>query len=453
MKSGKLRFTLGILVYLIIALAPLFLAERNSAQGPSSEDFTAKAMTLELSDFLKAPASLDATKFTVAKTPPRIDFCIFPGLKDRGKGTLWSSWGDGCVTKNGKYYTSIGDHLGKDATSYVYEYDPITMVLKRVVDVLQAIAQALGLFGHGKIHAGIHEAADGTLYFATYWGKPKEIDAAFTKGFEGSILLRFDPKTGKTENLGAIVPRQGLPASFLDGKRQLLYFHSVYKGDIAVFDLKSRKVKFLGGGEESALSRTFMSDARGRVYFSATDGTLHYYDPETNALANSKARLPEAGTNKKGEKGNALRAAVNRPTRAGIVYGMTSAGRMFAFDPAKESVRDLGPNFQEGDYTAVMVMSPDEKFLYFAPGAHGSASKTAAPVVQYNIATGERKVLVFLQAPLQERFKYNIGGTYNLQIDGKGETLFITFNGAAQGARGTFGLPSVIALHIPAAER
>src|SRR5262249_35143417 len=148
---------------------------------------------------------------------------------------------------NGKYYTSVGDHLGTDGSCHVYEDDPMTRVLRRVVDVLRAIGHMLGLYGHGKIHSGIHEAADGTLYFTTYWGKQREIDAAFGKGYEGSLLLRFDPKTGKTENLGAIVPQQGLPASNFDATRQLLYFHAVYKKDIAVYDVKEKKVIFKGG--------------------------------------------------------------------------------------------------------------------------------------------------------------------------------------------------------------
>ncbi len=442
------------IVALLIALpaAPWLFAEQTD-----SADHVTKAQTLETADFLKAPAGLDKSTFTVAQTPPVVDVCFFGGLADRGKGTLWSSWGDGCVASNGKYYTSVGDHLGADATSRVYEYDPVTQVLRMVVDVLRAIAQALGLYGHGKIHAAIHEGADGMLYFATYWGKPKEVDRAFDKGFPGSILLRYDPKTGKTENLGAPVPRQGLPASFFDSRRQLLYFHAVYKGDITVYDLKERKVKFLGGGDTSAASRTFMGDADGRVYFSANDGTLHYYDRNTNGLAQSKAELPKSTTAKKGEKENTLRAAVNRPTKDGILYGMTAAGRMFAFDPKSETVRDLGANFLGGDYTAVMAMSPDEKYLYYAPGAHGSGSKTGAPVIQYSIATGQRKVLAFLQQPLREKTKYSIGGTYNLQIDPAGERLFFTFNGApAEGntrRTETFGKPAVVVVHIPRSER
>src|SRR5262249_22256702 len=150
---------------------------------------------LQTPDFLKIPAGINAKDFTVAKTAPAVDVCFFPGLENRGKGTLWSSWGDGCVASNGKYYTSVGDHLGKNATSRVFEYDAQSGIMRLVLDVVRAIMQMLGLYGHGKIHAGIHEGADGWLYFATYWGKPKEVDAAFIRGFPGSILLRYHPKT------------------------------------------------------------------------------------------------------------------------------------------------------------------------------------------------------------------------------------------------------------------
>ncbi|MCI0380845.1 MAG: hypothetical protein L0215_24955 [Gemmataceae bacterium] len=429
-----------------LAACPLLWAQENVAKRP----LASKATRIESDAFLKIPTGLKADTFTVARTAPVIDVCFFEGLADRGKGTLWSSWGDGCFASNGKYYTSVGDHLGQNATSKVYEYDPVTMILRQIVDVLEAIYQMFGLYGYGKIHAAIHEGADGKLYFATYWGKPKEVDAAFQKGFPGSILLSYDLKTGKVVNHGAPVPKQGLPASHFDARRQLLYFHAVYKGDIAVYDVKEQKTRFVGGADESEASRTFLADAKGRVYFSGTNG-LHYYDPDKNEIVATKVSLPANPGAKK--KNDTLRAAAQRPTKDGVVYGMTAAGRMFAFDPAKESVKDLGPNWQSGDYTAVMVMSPDEKYLYYAPGAHGSGSKTGAAVVQYDIAAGQRKVLAFLAEPLKQKLNYQVGGTYNLQIDGKGERLFFTFNGADPGARSPFGKPAVVVLNIPASER
>lgn len=438
-----LHYTLVV----IFGVAPFLLADDPP---PRQDEFTSRAVTLETPDFLKVPGDLKNKDFLVAQTAPKVEVCFFAGLKDRGKGTLWSSWGDGCVASNGKYYTSVGDHLGQDANSYVYEYDPLARVLRRVVDVLQAIAHVLGLYGHGKIHSGIHEGADGCLYFTTYWGKPKEVEAAFEKGFPGSLLLRHDPKTGKTENLGAIVPKQGLPASFFDPRHQLLYFHAVYKGDITVYDIKEHKVKFRGGSDKSAAHRTFLGTNTGRVYLSGSEGSLIYYDPADNQLHLSKAILPANPAAKK--KGDTLRAA-SRPMKNGLVHGMTASGRLFSFDPAREKVTDLGPNWQEGEYTAVMVLSPDEKYLYYAPGAHGSGNRIGAPVIQYEIASGKRKVLAFLRDPLLAQLKWNIGGTYNLQIDSKGERLFVTFNGSPPGGRSPFGQPAVVVLHIPETER
>lgn len=439
-----------ILFGLVFPAGSLLLATEAQDQAPAQEAVS-KAVTLESADFLKLPAGIDAKSFAVAKTAPVVDVCEFADLKNHGKGTLWSSWGDGCVAANGKYYTSVGDHLGKDANSYVYEYNPMTRAMRRVVDVLRAIMHKLGLFGHGKIHSGIHQAADGKLYFTTYWGKQNEVEKAYANGYDGSVLLRYDPKTDKTENLGAIVPRQGLPASLFDADRQLLYFHTVYKNNIAVYDVKAQKVKYVGGSEVSSAPRTFMLDQQGRAYFSGKDDHLHYYDPDKNALAATKVSLPESGRATK--KDGSLRAFAQRPAKNGLLYGMTAQGQVFAYDPKKQDVKDLGANFLDGDYTAAMVLSPDEKYLYYAPGAHGSGAKTGVPVVQLDIANGQRKVLAFLQGPLQEKLKYNIGGTYNVQIDPTGQRLFMTFNGADPSMRGVFGKPVVVVLHIPASER
>jgi hypothetical protein len=439
------------IAWLIVGVVVFAVPALSLAVGEGDEEPTSKSVTSRSDDFLKLPPGLEASNFVVAKTAPKVDVCFFAGLKDRGKGTLWSSWGDGCLASNGKYYTSVGDHLGIDANSYVYEYDPMTMVLRRVVDVLRAIGHMLGLYGHGKIHSGIHQAADGKLYFTTYWGKPKEVDAAFQKGYEGSLLLCYDPKTDKTENLGAIVPKQGLPASFFDPKGQLLYFHAVYDGDVVVYDVKARKVQFRGGAGSTAGHRTFFADAKSNVYFSGDDGRLQGYDPGKGATFRTEFQLPKAEGAK---KDSTLRAAVTRPAKNGTVYGMTAAGRMFALNPRdKDAVTDLGPNLGSGDYTAVMVMSPDEKYLYYAPGAHGSGTKSGVPVVQHNIATGQRKVLAFLAAPLAKELKYQIGGTYNLQIDPAGERLYFTFNGAEPGARSNFGKPAVVVVHVPESER
>ena len=135
---------------------------------------------------------------------------------------------------------------------------------------------------------------------------------------------------------------------------------------------------------------------------------------------------------------------------------MTRAGLMFEFNPEKNTIQVLGPNFLSGDYTAVMVLSPDEKYLYYAPGSHGSAARVGTPIVQYDIAGGTRKVIAFLRDPLKKAAGYYIAGNYNMQIDSKGEVLYCTFNGSKYTPnkdQETFGLPSIVTVKIPKAER
>jgi hypothetical protein len=185
----------------------------------------------------------------------------------------------------------------------------------------------------------------------------------------------------------------------------------------------------------------------GKLYFSDANGKLSFYDPVQNEISVTKLSLPGPE--------NKLRSSATA-TSKGLIYGMTRAGRLFVFDPGQQAIKDLGPNFLSGDYNAVMVLSPDEKYLYYAPGAHGSAAKYGTPVVQYDIVKGNRKVIAFLQQPFIKKAGYNIAGNYNMQIDPKGGTLYCTFNGSKYVAGKDpqkFGLPAVVVIKIPESER
>jgi hypothetical protein len=191
-----------------------------------------------------------------------------------------------------------------------------------------------------------------------------------------------------------------------------------------------------------------MLTKEGLVYFTNEKGKLSYYHSDKNAISTTELILP-------GEK-NTLRAATTAAAD-GRIFGITKAGRMFEFDPSQQKVKDLGPNFLTGDYTAVLSLSTDGKYIYFAPGAHGSATKVGTPVIQHDVRSGKRKVLAFLNEPMIQKAGYNAAGNYNLLLDPKGTTLYATFNGAMvqQGKKrqSTFGLPSVVVFKIPDKER
>ncbi len=75
-----------------------------------------------------------------------------------------------------------------------------------------------------------------------------------------------------------------------------------------------------------------------------------------------------------------MRAHTKNKTKEGAFIGVVSAdtaghgGELFKFYPKEDRVEDLGLCW-EGDhrYTASLAMSPDEKYLYYIPAAHGKA--------------------------------------------------------------------------------
>src|SRR3990172_10380967 len=88
---------------------------------------------LDPSDLVKPPQEIKGG-FKVAVNSPKIEVITLAGLP-QAEEALWSSWGNGCFASNGKYYMAVGDHRGYDGNSLVYEYDPASGSLKRIVDV------------------------------------------------------------------------------------------------------------------------------------------------------------------------------------------------------------------------------------------------------------------------------------------------------------------------------
>jgi hypothetical protein len=135
-------------------------------------------------------------------------------------------------------------------------------------------------------------------------------------------------------------------------------------------------------------------------------------------------------------------------------------GQLFRYSPKKDEVKLLGPCWQAGDYVTVMELSPDERFLYYLPGAHGQATRSGTPLIQYEIATGKRKVLAFLAPAFESEYGYVPAGTYGMKLSADGSTVYVNFNGhAARHVRpekmkpNGFGLTAFAAVHIPKSER
>lgn len=243
--------------------------------------------------FLEAPATLDSD-VAIAKAPPTVDFLYYPGQTYEGRP--WSNWGDG-VAAGGKYYSAIGNHLAIGAkgngehgtgTALVFEYDPGTKMLRKLIDVAERLAMPPGHYTPGKIHSRLDEGRDGWIYFATHRGSVRSTTEEYH--YLGDWILRAHPQTGRSEVVSrGPVPGHSIPTSVLDPDRMIFYggtaagIEREEEGTrFFAYDLPQNKLLF--SGPDGPARYLIFARSTGRVYYvpGKDDGPLMRFDPATD---------------------------------------------------------------------------------------------------------------------------------------------------------------------------
>ncbi len=440
-----------------------------------------------------------AATFVMAKEAPTVDMAFHGDLPNRAlNGTGWSAWGDIGVASDGKVYSGVGDHgddIGSKGHTYIYCWDPTAKVLKQIVDANKVAGVQPGDPSFSKVHARIFEAKDKKIYFTcTFNDGGRCFDVKWTERIPGAFIYQYDPQTGKTTIVGKL-PKSATATTLLDFDRNILY--CCMEGRMTPEDVKAKKeypsgaalaAFYLGGkvgwvdepgrivaGADSGIGkpcwvyespldavvadRNITLDKNGAVYFNGKEDKLWKYDPKSGKIGPTPAAFPKQQD--EGKESQPTMRSSTIESKAGWIYGTTMApGRLFRFRPSENKVELLGPDFLMGEYTTVTVLSPDERFVYYMPGSHGGAFKIGTPVVQYEIATGKRKVLAFLQPVIEKTCAYVPSGTYGVKLSADGSTLYVNFNGHARNDVRPkemneigFGLTAFAAIHIPASER
>ncbi len=422
-------------------------------------------VTLKTDLFLKVPEQVEAARhkegavpFTVAQTPPTVRLAFHGRLPNLAlNGTGWTSWGDICVASDGRVYCGIGDH-GDDAGGhgycFIYAWDPEAKVLEQVVDMNKVVKPQEGQPAWTKVHARIDEGRDGKIYFSCTLNdgnSAKYPRFHWTEELPGGQLYQFDPRTGQAVVFANLPPKRCTATSILDRKRNIWWCNLEAGGNaLWALDLDTKEVLFKAPDGSMGMNRNFALAADGSIYFNGKDG-IWKYDPKKNDIARTGSAVPNSP---------GMRSST-RESKDGYIYGMTmGTNEVFRYAPAEDELELLGTNFLTGGYTTVCVLSPDERFLYYLPGAHGGALRMGTPVVQYEIATGQRKVIAFMAEAFEVHHDYLPGGTYGVKTNADGSILYVNFNGHAgedirpEGmSAGGFGLSAFAAIHIPASER
>lgn len=429
------------------------------------------ALTLEGPALLQAPDSVTAADFGYvrASAAPRVDAVLYP-IPLQEEGNLWSQWGDGLIASDGRFWSAIGDHGGPGGRSYVYAYDPGQRRLELVFDQQQLLGQRQGDWGFGKIHCRLEELEDGRICWGTYWGNAPPEDWSQENELHGMVVAA-DPGSRQLEVLGVLKRPYVIPAAMADTRRGLFYALPCdrrWRGQgFAVFDLRQGRTIYYGHVKTEASRRFVLVDeAGGGAWFSVRPEPgsrqvwLARYDAAANTVEERALPLPEGY--------GPVRAGTERRDARGLFYGVCD-GLLVRIDPDGRRSEPLGAVWPaeggapredppRGAYTTALEISPGGRYLYAVPWAHGQAWSHGAPVVQFDLRTGARRVLAFLGPLFESRFGYRVGGSYCLELSADGERLFIGINGqllepGAQPPESAFGHPACMVLHIPTRER
>ncbi len=98
-------------------------------------------------------------------------------------------------------------------------------------------------------------------------------------------------------------------------------------------------------------------------------------------------------------------------------------------------------------------MDHNDRYIYYFPVGHPK-DREDAPIIQYDVKTGKRKVICWLRDYYFDKYGYWVNGTYGLAITKDGSTIVACMNGSFQGYEVSgYGHPSLFVINIPEEER
>jgi hypothetical protein len=242
------------------------------------------------------------------------------------------------------------------------------------------------------------------------------------------------------------MPGLGIPSTNMWAEGNLLYGEAVDpatgEAPFFAYDLTTRQVIHVDTAHQDIndKQRNIMVDSTGNAYFSVNHNGIARYDNKSNSVSVLSHTLP-----------NFLRASA-RETADGWIYGASGQSGpkdLFRYNPQQDRLEVLGPSW---GYTATMVLDPTERFIYYVPDAHGGASRSGTPVLQYDTVTNEHKVIAFLHPFLEQQTGRVFDGTFGMAIDAKGERLFISMRTFTGKNSNETRIPGLVVVNLPQSE-
>ncbi len=207
------------------------------------------------------------------------------------------------------------------------------------------------------------------------------------KDYPGGHLYRYNPKESnrrvklpdmecEVEDLGIPVPKNSIYAITISPQGDVIYGLTYPDGCFFIYDIAGKKFKNIGpiyqevtfhGPERHwrSLPRALICDDAGRVYTSSTDGMLVYYCPDSKKIVSTGLAIPGDCYYAHRHTDYAVVEYFAKDS-IGLIYGGTSDGFLFSFDPEKTKLVNLGKPRVPRRLRCLTVAADDK--VYFMAG-------------------------------------------------------------------------------------
>jgi hypothetical protein len=272
------------------------------------------------------------------------------------------------TARDGKIY---GGTSGEE--SYLFLFDPVINKVRHLGKIP----------GQESVHHALVEDKDGSIYLGTGRnmfeeisiskggiGKEELIDKSLWediknhfKDYPGGHLYRYNPQLSnqkvklpdmpcELEDLGIPLAHNSIYALTINPAGDEIYGITYPDGHFFAYDIAMRKLTDLGPIDEKvvfhgpernwrSLPRALVCDDSGKVFFSGTEGMIRYYDPVARKLMSTDVKIPGDYYYLQFFEDYTVVEYFVRDSN-GLIYGGTSDGYLFSFDPAGMKLTNLG---------------------------------------------------------------------------------------------------------------
>lgn len=274
-------------------------------------------------------------------------------------------------------YLGLSNEFQPGVHGRLLRFDPNGGGFSLLVDLARFLPEAGQVLRppHSKFHLAIAVDSDGVVYAATHVTAPPigervhriyEIYNDGRRCFSGSHLLRYEPGSGRTVDMGVICPKEGVRVLAVNPELHELYALTYPRDHFVVVTADGEVYDHGRIGQDNSFGLCWCGD--GCTYTTDDDGFLVRYRPGSHSgcgeLERLPVRIPDAPWRE--GHGNCLRRMVLGPDGMTLFGAGTKGMRLFSWRPDTGAMRDYGPVAgidQPGEYAAL----PSVKALAFGP--------------------------------------------------------------------------------------